>query len=98
MIEFFHAAHFNFLRWKWHFIILSWILILAGCVSLWMKGGPRYGIDFKGGTLVYVKFADAPEFERLRSGMAQQGLEATTIQQYGPPQNNEVIISLEMKG
>ncbi len=98
MIEFFHAAHFNFLRWKWHFIILSWILILAGVVSLGVKGGPRYGIDFKGGTLVYVKFADTPEVDRLRNGLAQQGLTATTIQQYGPAQNNEVIISLEMQG
>ncbi len=98
MMEFFHAAHFDFLRWKWHFIILSWILILAGGVSLWVKGGPRYGIDFKGGTLVYVKFAEAPELNRLRDGLGQQGLTATTIQQYGPAQNNEVIISLEQQG
>jgi hypothetical protein len=30
------------------------------------QGRPRYGIDFKGGTLVYVKFAEAPELDRLR--------------------------------
>ncbi|MGH9863238.1 MAG: protein translocase subunit SecF, partial [Candidatus Acidiferrales bacterium] len=57
MIEFFHQPNFNFLRWKWHFIITSWVLILAGAISLWVKGGPAYGIDFRGGTLVYVKFA-----------------------------------------
>ena len=27
-------------------------------MSLAIQGGPRYGIDFKGGALMYVKFAD----------------------------------------
>ncbi len=98
MIELLKNPNFNFLRWQWHWITASLVLILAGTVSLWVKGGPRYGIDFKGGTLVYVKFAEPPELNRLRDGLAQHGLTATTIQQYGPPQNHEVIISLEIQG
>ena len=98
MLEIFRSPNYNFLRWKWHFIAASWVLILAGLVSLWMKGGPRYGIDFKGGTLVYVKFADTPDLDRLRKGLAAEGLGSSTLQPYGPPENNEVIVSLEQQG
>ncbi|MGH2523469.1 MAG: protein translocase subunit SecF [Anaerolineales bacterium] len=98
MIEFFKSANYNFLRWKWHFIILSWILILAGGVSLWVKGGPRLGIDFKGGTLVYVKFAQPPDREQLRAALTQHGLGSSTLQRYGPEGNNEIIIGTEQVG
>lgn len=98
MMEFFHTPNYNFLRWKWHFIILSWLLILAGAASLWLKGGPRYGIDFKGGTLVYLKFADAPDLDRIRAALRQEGLGSSTIQRYGRPDSNEVIIGAEQVG
>lgn len=98
MMEFFHSPNYNFLRWQWHFIILSWLLILAGAVSLWMKGGPRYGVDFKGGTLVYVKFSQPPDRSRLRAGLDQQGLGESTLQRYGPPDSNELIIGTEQVG
>ncbi|MBI4466028.1 MAG: protein translocase subunit SecF [Acidobacteria bacterium] len=98
MIELFRNPNYNFLRWKWHFIIASWVLILVGAVSLWMKGGPRYGIDFRGGTLVYLKFAAAPELDHIRAGLNQEGLGSSTIQRYGRAQNNEVIIGSEQVG
>ena len=98
MIEFFHNPNYNFLRWKWHFIILSWLLILAGSASLWVKGGPRYGIDFKGGTLVYLKFAATPDLDRIRAGLDREGLGTSTIQSYGRPEGNEVIIGTEQVG
>ncbi|MGH9778404.1 MAG: protein translocase subunit SecF, partial [Candidatus Acidiferrales bacterium] len=98
MIEFFKTANYNFLRWKWHWIIASWVLILVGVGSLWTKGGPRWGIDFKGGTLVYVKFAEAPDREQLRAALARQGLGESTLQRYGPPAANELIIGTEQVG
>ncbi len=98
MIEFFKTANYNFLRWKWHWIVASWVLILAGALSLWTKGGPRYGIDFKGGTLVYVKFAQPVDRDQLRAALAQQGLGGSTLQRYGPEANNEIIIGTEQVG
>lgn len=98
MIELFHNPNFNFLRWKWHGIAASCILILVGVVSLWMKGGPRYGVDFRGGTLVYIKFAEAPDLDRIREGLRQQGLGSSTIQRYGRAENSEVIIGSEQVG
>src|SRR4030065_730695 len=99
MIEFFKSASdYNFLRWKWHWIIVSWLLILAGVVSLWTKGGPRWGIDFKGGTLGYVKFAQPVDRAQRRAALAQQGLGSSTLQRYGPEGNNEIIIGTEQVG
>ena len=97
-MELFKEPKFDFLRWRWHWIIASWVLILAGAVSLWMKGGPRYGIDFKGGTLVYLKFTETPDLERIRGAMREAGLGSGTIQRYGRPEANEVIIGTEQVG
>lgn len=98
MIEFFHEPKYNFLRWRWHWIAASWVLILAGVVSLWMQGGPRYGIDFKGGTLVYLKFVEAPELDRIRAALRVEGLGSGTIQRIGPASNHEVVIGTEQVG
>ena len=37
-------------------LIISWVLIAIGIFSMVVKGGPKYGIDFKGGTLFQIKF------------------------------------------
>ena len=59
-MELFKNTNFDFLGKKWPFIIASLVLSVAGLISLALKGGPRYGIDFKGGTLMTVKFAGKP--------------------------------------
>lgn len=98
MIELFRDANYDFLGKKWYCIGVSLALILVGLISLVVKGGPRYGIDFRGGTLVYVKFAERPELDRLRSALGQRGLGSSTIQRFGPEENNELIIGLEQQG
>lgn len=98
MIELFRQPNFDFLKWKWHCALLSLALIGAGVASVVVKGGPQLGIDFRGGTMVYLKFAESPDLERLRTGLAQQNLGSSILQRYGPPVNNEVIIGTEQVG
>lgn len=57
---------------KWPLIGLSLVLTVAGLVSLAIKGGPEYGIDFKGGTLLYVKFAEKPSEEQIRTELSKK--------------------------
>jgi len=57
-----------------YFYALSAILLLAGWVSILVKGGIYYGIDFKGGTNVDVRFAQPPNIDQLRSALTAQGL------------------------
>src|ERR1700732_2121002 len=69
-MELFRNTNYDFLGKKWPFIILSLILTAAGLVSLALKGGPRYGIDFKGGALVTVAFVERPPVDKVRAALA----------------------------
>jgi preprotein translocase subunit SecF len=97
-MEIFKNPNYNFLGWKWPFIILSLLLSVSGQISMVAKGGPKYGIDFRGGTLVYVKFKDTPPEDRLRTALHEHKLGDSTIQRFGPAANHEIIISVDQTG
>jgi preprotein translocase subunit SecF len=64
-------------------MIVSLIFILLGITSLAMKGGPKYGIDFAGGTLLQVRFAQAPDIREIRSALEERGMGSSVIQSLG---------------
>jgi preprotein translocase subunit SecF len=101
MIELFKQPNIDWMGKAKYFYALSGLLLLAGIVSVVSQGGIRYGLDFKGGTNVDVRFAQPPNIDRLRSGLAAQGLGNSEIQgisDIANPNANEVVISLEQKG
>jgi preprotein translocase subunit SecF len=69
-MEFFKHSDFDFLGKKWFFINLSLVLTAAGLISLFVKGGPRYGIDFRGGALITVSFANRPPVDKVRAALS----------------------------
>ena len=69
-MELFKHSDFDFLGKKWPFIILSLVLTAAGLISLAVKGGPRYGIDFRGGALITVSFANRPPVDKVRAALS----------------------------
>src|SRR5579884_2892309 len=98
-MELFGKTDFDFLGKKWPFIILSLILSVAGIVSLILKHGPRYGIDFRGGALMYVRFAYKPPVEKIRAALDKQHLavDVTEVTSGGAGNQNEVIIGTGVK-
>jgi preprotein translocase subunit SecF len=101
MIELFKQPNIDWMGKAKYFYALSGILLLAGWTSIFLSGGLRYGIDFKGGTNVDVRFAQTPNIDKLRSGLAAQGLGNTEIQSISDianPNSNEVVIFVEGKG
>ena len=60
-MELFKSTNYDFLGKKWPFIIASVILSVAGIGSIIVRGGLNYGIDFKGGAQVTVRFASTPQ-------------------------------------
>jgi preprotein translocase subunit SecF len=68
-MELFKNTNYDFLGWKWPFIGASLVLSVSGLVSILAHGGLRYGIDFKEGVLMTVKFAQTPDLEKIRSAM-----------------------------
>jgi len=102
MIELFKQPNINWMGKAKYFYALSGILLLAGAVSIVRQGGLKYGLDFKGGTNVDVRFAQPPDIDKLRSGLQAQGIKDVEIQgigdNVGASKASEVVIGLELKG
>jgi preprotein translocase subunit SecF len=101
MIELFKQPNIDWMGKAKYFFALSGILLLAGWTSILFGSGIRYGIDFKGGTNVDVRFAQPPNLDKLRSGLSAQGLgntEIQTISDIANPNSSEVVIFVEGKG
>jgi len=93
-MELFKNTNFDFLRWKWPFIGISLVLTAAGLISLAVKGGPKYGIDFKGGALMYLRFNQEPPVEKIRNVLGGKIRGEVSVQQIsGKP---EVLVGTEI--
>ena len=93
-MEFFRNPNIDFLGKKWYFLAFSLVFSVAGILSMLFWHGIPLGVDFRGGTLVYVKFSHAPDDNAIRSALDRAGLKNAKIQSYGPATNNEVLIDL----
>ena len=96
-MEFFRNPNIDFLGKKWYFLAFSLVFSVAGILSMLFWHGIPWGVDFRGGTLVYVKFSHTPDLKAVRSAMDFAGLRDPRIQTYGPVSNNEVLIDLAQR-
>jgi preprotein translocase subunit SecF len=98
-MELFKNTNYDFLGKKWPFIIASLVLSVAGFTSIILKGGLKYGIDFKEGALIQVKFANPPEDNKIRSAMLKKVAGEVSVQDLsGNGATNMVEIGTEAKG
>jgi len=101
MIELFKQPNLDWMGKAKYFFALSGTLLLAGWATIFLHGGIKYGIDFRGGTNVDVRFAQPPNVDHLRSGLQGQGLgnsEIQSISDIANPNSNEVMIFVEQTG
>jgi len=77
-------------------VVLSLVVILAGIVSLVVKGGPAYGVDFAGGTLIQVQFTQPTEAADIRAALENAQLGAFVVQQFGDGANEFLIRAPEI--
>ncbi len=100
-MELFHDVKIDWLGKKWYFLGFSLIFSVAGLLSIFFWHHIPLGIDFKGGTLVYVKFDAPPSADRIREAVDKAGIRDSRIQPFGQrigqAPSNEVIISLPEK-
>jgi preprotein translocase subunit SecF len=75
---------------------VSALLILLTVVTLFWHRGPRYGIDFAGGTVIQVQFKDAVAIEAVKQGIAEAGLGQATVQRFGQVDDNEYLIRSDL--
>jgi preprotein translocase subunit SecF len=91
----FKNPNYDFVRWTWHALVLSWIIIIAGGLYIWKNGIPK-GVEFSGGTIVIVRFAQTPNLDQIRTALPD-GANAI-VQTYGPDTSHEVMIRVPNVG
>ncbi len=70
----------------------SLLLIAASIISLIVKGGPSYGIDFAGGTLIQVRFSQPISPQAIKETLTSSDLQITSVQGFGEKKENEYLI------
>jgi preprotein translocase subunit SecF len=96
-VEFFRNTNIDFLGKKWYFLAFSLIFSVAGIFSMLFWHHIPWGVDFRGGTLVYVKFTHTPDENAIRSQIDRAGLHNFKLQRYGVASNNEELIDLDVR-
>jgi len=94
MLEIIKKTNIDFIGHRKAAFLVSMVLIVAGIFSLIIRGGPNYGIDFTGGTLLQLHFDNPISTDEIRHTLAKIGLAKAVIQRFGT--ENEFLI--QMKG
>jgi len=74
--------------------VVSGILILAGLLSLFLRGGPDLGVDFKGGAVIQARFSKAIDPAEISSGLQAEGFSRVEVQR-GETDEEVVITTAE---
>jgi preprotein translocase subunit SecF len=93
----FQNTNYDFIKWRWHAIALSAVIVIAGFAYAFTRGVPL-GIDFSGGTVVVVKFAQPVTDDQVRDAVVTAIPGEHTIQTFGDPSDNTKQIRLPMTG
>jgi preprotein translocase subunit SecF len=87
--------NFNFIRWRWHALALSTLIIVAGVATIVARGGLPLGIEFSGGTALYVQFEQPTTEDAVRTALAPLDRE-NVVQQFGPTTDRTLLIRLPL--
>jgi len=83
MFELFKGLKVDWLGKRKLFIAISMLLLLIGMVSLVLKGRFEYGTDFKGGTVVVVKFNETVDIGKVRDLLPQADIQTVQSSEGG---------------
>jgi preprotein translocase subunit SecF len=97
-MQIFKHANYDFLRWRWHAVAFSWLIILAGAVVIFTKGIPR-GIEFAGGTVVISRFDQEPSVQQVRAALDKTfGGQNVVVQTYGDASQRQIMVRVPEVG
>ncbi len=96
----FKHTDYDFLRWRIHALILSWVIILAGIATIWTRGIPK-GVEFAGGTVVIEKFDQAVTVQQVREALDRNfagGGQNVVVQAYDQPALHQMMVRVPTIG
>jgi preprotein translocase subunit SecF len=91
----FKHANYNFIRWRWHALIASVVIIWAGVGTIFLRGGVPMGIEFRGGAAVVVQFAKPVTDDEVRRAIEPVSRDVQ-VQDYKGSGPNQVLIRIPM--
>ena len=92
----FKQPRIDFVSLRWQAFGLSALVVVAGIVVLFMRGGLPLGIDFSGGSLIVLQFEQPTGEGAVRDAL--DSVEEKVVQQYGDAGDNEVLVRLPLSG
>src|SRR5262245_58906272 len=92
----FKNTTFDFLRWRVHAIMLSWLVIIAGIFVFFTKGIPL-AIEFAGGTSVIAKFDNQPSIDQVRAAI-DKAFPENVIVPYGTVADHQFMVRVPHVG
>jgi preprotein translocase subunit SecF len=93
----FKDTKFDFLRWRWHAIALSSVIVAAGVATIATKGIQK-GVEFAGGTVVIEQFAQPVSIQQVRSALESSFGQDISIQTFGDPSQRMIMIRVPQVG
>jgi preprotein translocase subunit SecF len=96
----FKNTKYDFLRWRFHALALSWIVIIAGVATIMTKGIPK-GVEFAGGTVVIEQFDQPVTVQQVRAALDSHypgGGGDAVVQSYGDPAQRQIMIRVPQVG
>ena len=94
----FHNANYNFIKWRWHAVILSAAVILAGVATILSRGGLPLGVDFTGGTVVVLEFTSPVDEQAVRNALGPLANDAVVQRVSSDTGKNDIMVRLPLNG
>lgn len=84
MLRILHGTRIDFVKWWRHMAAITALWMVVG-LALLAARGVNWSVEFTGGTLVQLKFAQRPNDAELRSVVGRAGFGQAEIQPFGSP-------------
>ena len=93
----FHNPKIDFLSIKWYCITGSIVLTAVGMLSLVIKGGPNFGVDFTGGAQLIYGFSSQPDENQIRKVVEGAQVKVDSVQRFDKAEKNQVLLRVPME-
>ncbi|MEI6244473.1 MAG: protein translocase subunit SecF [Acidobacteriota bacterium] len=95
-MQIFHNANFNFIKWRWHALVISLAIVWGGLGWMFTHGGMPMGVDFTGGTVIIAEFSQPTSEDAVRAALDPVSKDKV-VQKYGnEPGRNRIMIRLPL--
>jgi len=100
-MQLFKTPNIDFIKYRWHAVVLSLVVIVAGLAVVFTRGIPL-GVEFSGGTVVVLQFeGQAPTIDRVRAALDNKfpgNAGNVVVQSYGPRDMHAVMVRVPQVG